>query len=66
MSEPIGDRVKWLRELCSDAENCARLSQWEEEFMDDMRGRVLVEGEMTRVSDKQMAVLQRIEEKMYR
>lgn len=33
-----------LKELLKDAESCARLSQFEEEFADNMRGRVLIYG----------------------
>ncbi len=31
------DTVKWLHELLGDARACQRLSQWEEEFLEDMR-----------------------------
>jgi hypothetical protein len=54
-----------LRELLSDAESCARLSQWEEEFLSDMRDRVVLYGADTRVSDAQWKVLHRIEGKVY-
>ena len=54
-----------LTEILRDAESCARLTQWEEEFLADMRGRVLIHGSGTRVSDPQWAVLTRIEGKVY-
>jgi hypothetical protein len=54
-----------LRELLSDAESCARLSQWEEGFLSDLRGRVLVYGERTRISRRQRETLNRIEQKVY-
>ena len=54
-----------LVEVLKDAESCARLSQWEEEFLDDMRGRVLTQGVDLAVSDKQWGVIRRIEEKVY-
>ena len=54
-----------LREILRDAESCARLSQWEEEFADDMRNRVLLYGAETRVSDAQWKVIRRIERKVY-
>lgn len=54
-----------LQELLKDAESCARLSQWEEEFLSDMRDRVLLYKERTRISDAQWNVLHRIEGKVY-
>ena len=57
------DQVQ-LRELLSDAERCARLSKWEEEFCDSMRERVLL-GSFGHLSDKQRAILDRIEAKVY-
>jgi hypothetical protein len=54
-----------IREILKDAESCARLSQWEEEFCDDMRTRLLTYGDKITVSDKQEAVLLRIETKLY-
>lgn len=54
-----------LKELLKDAEACARLSQWEEEFLDSMRAKVLVFGDTVRISDKQQEVLNRIEQKVY-
>jgi hypothetical protein len=66
-SLPILDeqQVERLRELLFDAESCARLLQWEEEFLDDMRSRFLVHAEKMRISDKQWEILRRIEEKVY-
>jgi hypothetical protein len=54
-----------LRELLRDAESCARLNQYEEDFLDGMRARVLIHAADTHVSDKQWTVLQRIEGKVY-
>lgn len=54
-----------LKELLKDVESCARLSQWEEEFADDLRSRVLIHGDRTRISDAQWGVIRRIEEKVY-
>ena len=55
----------WLTEILADAETCARLTPWEDEFVADMQARVLVHKEDIRLSDNQMAVLRRIEEKVY-
>jgi hypothetical protein len=66
MSNELSERdFAGLKELLSDAETCARLSWWEEEFLSDMRGRVLVHGTATRVSDAQWKVLRRIEAKVH-
>jgi hypothetical protein len=53
-----------LAELLRDAESCARLSDWEEAFVNDVRGRVLLDPAYA-LSDKQMVVLRRIEGKVY-
>ncbi len=54
-----------LQELLKDAEACTRLSQWEEEFLSEMRDRVLLYKERTRISDAQWSALHRIEGKVY-
>ena len=54
-----------LKELLKDAESCARLSQWDEEFLDSMRKKFLVYGYDVRISDKQNEILNRIEVKNY-
>lgn len=61
----IGDDVIWLKEILHDAESCARLTDWEENFLDDMRVKVMGYGSRTHVSERQMEVLKRIEEKIY-
>ena len=59
------ERLKQLKELLSDAEMCARLTDWEETFLDDMRTRVLTCGLRLSLSDAQEGVLSRIEAKVY-
>jgi hypothetical protein len=54
-----------LRELLKDSESCARLTQWDEEFLSDMRHRVLIYGAKARISDAQWTVIRRLEEKVY-
>jgi hypothetical protein len=54
-----------LVELLRDAESCARLTQWEEEFLDDFRARVLLYKQKTQISDQQRTVLLKIEGKIY-
>ena len=54
-----------LNEVLKDAESSSGLSQWEEEFLSDLRGRVLLYKENTNISDKQWQVIRRIEGKIY-
>lgn len=55
-----------LVELLKDAESCARLTTWEENFLSDMRGRVSRYGRAVRVSANQDEIQSRIREKVYR
>lgn len=55
----------WVKELLSDAETCARLTLWEEQFLDDVRGHFLTYGDRLILSAKQLEVLRRIEGKVY-
>jgi hypothetical protein len=54
-----------LAELLRDCESCARLSDWEQDFTDDLRGRMLLNGGQLALSEKQMAKLRQIEAKVY-
>jgi hypothetical protein len=54
-----------LAELLKDAEFCAGLSEWEENFLNDLRGRLLLGNGEMRLTDRQMVVLRRIEAKVY-
>jgi hypothetical protein len=65
MSELTDKQLAQLGELLSDAEACARLSQWETEFCASMQERLSVYKAETRVSDAQWNVLHRIEGKVY-
>lgn len=65
MSEPLGDDLERVREILKDAESSTRLSDWEQSFLDDLRDRVLRYGDATLVSDKQGAIIDRIERKLY-
>ena len=58
------DELARLREILSDAEHSARLSDWEANFCDDIRERVLEYAERTRISAKQWEVIDRIESKL--
>lgn len=65
MSEPLGDDYERVCEILKDAESSTRFSDWEQSFLDDLRDRVLRYGDATRVSDRQMAVIDRIEQRLY-
>ena len=54
-----------IKELAEDAKGCSRLTQWEEEFLEDMRHKVDSYGEDIELSEKQEAILHRIEAKVY-
>ena len=54
-----------IKELVEDAKACPRLTQWEEEFLEDMRHKVDIWGEDIELSEKQEAILRRIEAKVY-
>ena len=59
------DREAWLRELIGDARNCARLSAWETNFVEDLAGRLGEWGGDLRLSARQIEVLERIEKKVH-
>jgi len=59
------DQLARVTEILSDAETSTRLSQWENEFCDSLRDRVLEYGERVRISTKQLAIIDRIESKLY-
>ena len=63
--EKLGDEHDRVVELLHDAESTTRLSDWENEFLDSLRDRVVRYGADTVVSEKQWAVLKRIEAKLY-
>jgi hypothetical protein len=66
MSEPLGDDYERVREILRDAElHAARLTDWEQEFAEDMRERVRRYGDVTHISEKQMEIINRIERKIY-
>jgi hypothetical protein len=59
------DELSRINEILGDAENSARLSDWENEFCDSVRDRILEYGNRARISAKQWDVLDRIENKLY-
>jgi hypothetical protein len=63
--EKLGDKHDHVVELLHDSESTTRLTDWENTFMDDLRDRVVRYGADTIVSEKQWAVLKRIEAKLY-
>ena len=61
----LGDDFNRVTEILRDAESTTRLNDWENNFLDDLRARILEYRHRTRVSERQMAVLDRIEAKLY-
>lgn len=64
-SEMLGDRLKVFQEIYQDAQATTRLSQWEMDFLDSLNERVLVYGNRTYLSPRQLEVFRRIETKLY-
>ncbi len=54
-----------LQELLDDAVRCQRLSNWDEGFLADMRGRVGRHGREIKLSERQEQALSRIRDKVY-
>lgn len=65
MAELDAEAFAALKELLKDAESCARMTVWEEGFLDDLRSRVLLYKANIRLSDSQREVIRRIEGKVY-
>jgi hypothetical protein len=65
MSEPLGDDYARVHEIILDARGSERLTDWESDFIDDLYERVHRYGDATLVSEKQMAIVDRIERKLY-
>lgn len=55
----------WANDILADAETSTRLTPWEVEFCDNLRGRMLVSRGYYPITDKQITVLERIETKLY-
>lgn len=54
-----------LEELLEDARPCPRLSDWDERFLAELRGRVARFGPELRLSEAQASALKRIEGQVY-
>jgi hypothetical protein len=54
-----------LKEIVKDARKSPRLTDFEKRFIDDMQRRLDTYGDRATYSDKQEAVIQKIEEKLY-
>ena len=52
-------------EICNDAVICARLSKWEDDFISDIHAKLQQFGELTSLSEKQIEIINRIEQKVY-
>ncbi len=63
--DECGNELDRVMELLDNAETATRLSDWEQEFCNSLRDRVLQYKERTRISPKQWAIIERIETKLY-
>lgn len=59
------DTLRWIQELLADAEDSPRVTEWERSFLGDVLARLAERGQALWLSDRQMAVLKRIEEKIH-
>lgn len=57
------EKDKWELTLSVAKDEWGSLSEWEQNFMVDMESKVLEWGDRARISEKQMAVLDRIYDK---
>lgn len=60
------EELSRIEEILRDAETSTQLTPWEDEFCDSLRDRVAIYGARTRISDKQMEIIDRIERKLWR
>ena len=58
-------QLAWVQEVLKDADACPRLTPWERSFVGSIREGVTRLGILAQFSEKQMAVLRKIEEKIY-
>lgn len=63
--EDVGEQLDYVQELLQDADASEGLSEWEITFCDSLRDRIQQYGARTRISPKQWAVMERIEQKLY-
>lgn len=56
---------RWLGELLADCDRSPRLSPWERQVTGDLACRLIERGEALDLSERQMTVLKRIEEKIH-
>ena len=57
--------LRWLQELLADAEDSPRVTAWERSFLGDVLTRLAEWGAGLSLSERQMAGLKRIEEKIH-
>lgn len=59
------DKRRWLDGLLADCEASPRLTPWEMQFTGDVASRLIERGNTLDLSERQMQVLRRIEEKIH-
>jgi hypothetical protein len=63
--EQLTRQLRWVQEILKDAESCPRLTDWERNFVANIQEGIGRLGILARFSDRQMAILRQIEEKIY-
>lgn len=64
MDEGIHDLTR-VEEILHDAENSGRMSNWEQNFVADMLAKIAQYGRDTYISDRQLTVIDHLEDKLY-
>jgi hypothetical protein len=63
-SDQVGAELGRIKELIADADGHHRINAWEEEFLASLAEKITEWGERTYISERQWAVIERIEEKL--
>jgi hypothetical protein len=58
------DQTRWLEALFILVDNSKDVTEWERKFVEDQKARYEEYGDKIRFSEKQMAILNRIDEKV--
>ena len=63
--EQLTKQFNWVLEVVTDAEKSPRLTTWEAGFVRNLKSRLEQYGILADISEKQVEIIQQIEEKIY-
>lgn len=63
--EKLTKQFNWVLEVVTDAEKSHRLTPWEAGFVRNMKSRLDQYGILADISERQVEIIQQIEEKIY-